>query len=137
MAYIAIVYESNIVRMIQIGDGATWTRDRAWEIRRYAVIYAPQGTTGRLKRSHKVFQNRDIFTGRFRKGFNILADARHARWVHDGTANEGRGWIRPRTKRAMRLPAGGGYPTLIRKRVRGQKPNPWLRRAGELVARRY
>lgn len=134
MAYVAVVYENNIVRLIQVGEGSTWTRQRAWEIRALAVRWAP-GRSGRLKASHKVAQNRDIYTGRFRKGFNIYADARHAAWVHGGT--EDRGWIHPTRGKAMVLPAGGGYPRLVRKRVRGQRPQPWLRDAGEFVARRY
>jgi len=141
MAYVAVVYEGNIVRLIQVGEGGIWTRERAWDVRRLAMIYAARHTrSGALVRSHKVLQNRDIYTGRFRKGFNIVAggpEAPYAPFVHGGTAGNGAGWIYPRTKKAMRLPAGGGYGPLVRKRVHGQKGDPWLREAGEAVAHRY
>jgi hypothetical protein len=136
MAYVAVVYEGNIIRLIQVGEGATWTRERAWDIRALAVLRAPM-RSGRLKSSHKVLQNRDIFTGRYRKGFNIVADARHAAWVHGGTAGGRGGWIYPRSRGAMVLPAGGGHPRLVRKRVHGQNGQPWLREAGEAIAHRY
>jgi hypothetical protein len=137
MAYVVTVYEGNIVRMIQVGDGATWTRQRAWEIRQLAVIRAPLGLTGELKAKHRVEQNRDVYTGRYRKGFNIVADARHAAAVHGGTAANGTGYIYPKTKKALAIPAGNGHGPKVVRRVRGQRANPWLRRAGETVAKRY
>lgn len=138
MAYIAIVYEGNIVRLIQVGEGAQWTLARARDTKKLAEIYASAHTrSGRLVRSHKVAQNRDIYTGRFRKGWNVYNDAPYAAAVHGGTAGKGSGYIYPKRGKAMVLPPGNGYPRLVRKRVHGQEGDAWLRDAGEAIAHRY
>jgi len=131
--YVVTVYNAAIMYLIHEGDGGRWTRQQAWDIRAAAMAFAPT-RSGRLKMSHVVEQPRDE-QGRFRKGFAIVADTGYAGWVHGGTGGRGR-IIRPRTKKAMSLPPGYGWPKVVTKRVHGQDANPWLRVAGELIAGR-
>ncbi len=131
--YTVMVFQGNIVRLIQIGDGATWIRAQAWEIRAAAVMLAPN-RTGTLAASHIVLQNRDVYTGRFQKGYSISANTYYAGWVAKGTGLYGPRHmiIKPRPpKKAFKI-RDGTKPRLIRK-SRGQRPNNWLERAARMV----
>lgn len=140
------VYDGNIVRLIQVGDGKRWIKRTAEKIEGTARLIAPR-RTGALVKSHRVQQERGP-GGRFATGFSISANTYYARWVHEGTGLFGpkRGYIYPRRGRAMVIPAhrlkfppaprrkGGEAPTrLVVKRTRGQQAKPWLQTAADTV----
>lgn len=54
--------------------------------------------------------------------------APHTLFQHEGTANDGQGYIYPRRARVLRFSPRGG-PTLYRPRVRGVKGVPFLKDA--------
>lgn len=134
MAHRVVVFEGNIARLIQVGDGKRWIKRKADKIKRTAVMIAPI-RSGRLKRSHRVDQNRDAL-GRFQTGFKISATAPHARYVHEGTT----GPIRSRSGKMLKLPGRNPRrPARWRSAastrvwsVKGQRANPWLEVAGRL-----
>lgn len=116
------------------GDVYRFMRRIGTEIKTEAEATAPVGLTGNLKRSHRLFVTPETRYGCFA---TVRNDARHASWVHNGTASNGSGYIFP--KRAARL---GPFPGLsgvliMPNKVRGQRANPWLNRAGRTVMSRY
>jgi hypothetical protein len=133
MPYRVVIFDWNIVALIQTGDGATWIRSQAWEIRRWAAVYAPN-RTNTLAGSHVVSQNRDRYTGRFQKGFTISATAYHAKFVAFGTGLYGPKHKKIVKKKSMVI-RDGRKPRFIRA-SRGQRPDNypgkiWLERAAE------
>lgn len=131
MTYHVQVLDSRIITIVQAGDGARWTRDKAKQIERRARLIAPK-RTGRLASSHVTLPTRG--SNQYHKVYRVSAQAPYSRFVHEGTHGPitGRnGWVK--------IPAGRtGAPLAARTRVmrsvRGQRPNPWLARAAMLVA---
>ncbi|QIG59043.1 hypothetical protein SEA_RUBYRALPH_35 [Microbacterium phage RubyRalph] len=134
MAYRVEVYESGFVTLIQVGDGHRWIRAKARQIENRARMIAPK-RTGRLAASHRTDQERTA-QGRYQSGFRVSATVPYAGFVHRGTGIYGpRGAriISRRGKMMGPLPgAGAGRPRFIRS-SRGQRPQPWLERAGRSV----
>lgn len=158
------VYETGLIQAFNT-DGRPWNRRVANEVMALAVATCPKGASGELERSHSVSQNRGAF-GRFTAGFNVSNDARHALWVHNGTGLYGpnhrlivpvntpqrkymhvppnmgwlwtSGWARvaPGPGGRIRL-HDSGDPFGHAESVEGQRAQPWLRRAGDVVAARH
>lgn len=96
------VYD-NVIRSHFTGDGLVKREvDRVGRrAKGLAVAHAPS-RTGTLKGSIRVTLNGA--PGRYGASFTVYADTRYASWVEEGTAENGRGWIYPRTSRVLRLP---------------------------------
>jgi hypothetical protein len=148
---VVIVFDTGIMRAMQT-DGKGWNQKVAREVQEEAELICPVGG-GVLKAKHGHTQNR--LNGSFSTGFNVYNDARHALWVHNGTGVYGPTGmpIRPRWTEKLtylHMPVGfqpAWYWTHVKKgdwdpfghkeEVDGSRGNPWLRRAGEAVARRH
>lgn len=133
------VYDNRISGLIRTGEGNRWTRGKANEIKRQAVMTVPIGRTYRLAVSHGVEQSRDAL-GRFSTGYSVYNDAPHAAFVHGGTGIHGpRGTmiIYSRPVGPIWNPAAkrGGRMVYIRS-SKGQVGQPWLREAAETVLAR-
>lgn len=134
-----VVYRRNLEAQFgRTGQGGRWIYRLGLEIEHLAESLAPI-RSGDLAGSHET---------RFLPGANqfqataqIGNNARHAEWVHRGTADQ----VGPREIAA-------GIPSVVnsvsrwsghaflkdgysRKGVRGQKANPWLDKAGVIVSR--
>lgn len=73
------------VKVMHPGSGADRNiKQRAHNVARLARAYAPQGATGRLRRSIRVSQSRDE-RGRFSFGYEVSVNVPYALYVHDGT----------------------------------------------------
>ena len=128
MSYRVQVLNSRIITIVQTGDGARWTRDKAKQTERTARTIAPK-RTGRLASSHVTLPTRG--SNQYHKVYRVSAQAPYSRFVHEGTHGPitGRnGWVK--------IPAGRSRTgrAVITRSVRGQRPNPWLARAAMLVA---
>jgi hypothetical protein len=124
------VYDSRIAsEFVPGGDVWEFNKKVTREIRDMAIVLAPMGTTGTLKRSHKM---NVLPIGSFHAQGLITNDARHASWVHEGTD----GPITTPSGGRMRFMAYYGYLTFP-KSVRGQKAQPWLIQASITVLSTY
>ncbi|ALY10563.1 hypothetical protein FDH86_gp028 [Arthrobacter phage Tank] len=105
--------------------------------------------SGELKRSLQV--NRPHSRHTLGIASLVFTRAKHALWVHDGTANAGTGYIYPKNGKYLVVPgkkggsvrggtlrkvwrngsaeATGSKPYFTTLAVRGQKPNPYLEKA--------
>jgi len=111
------------------GDVNKFVKMANREVYAEAVATAPV-RTGNLKDSHV---NAGVLVHGLRAEARVNNVSPHAEWVHDGTT----GPIGPTSHQFLKLPAGRNARGFIYLRsVRGQRANPWLRRAGEKVARR-
>lgn len=57
---------------------------------------------------------------------HVGTDVDYAKFIHDGTANNGTGWIYPRRALVLRFKPKGSSAVLFRGRVRGIKGTPFL-----------
>lgn len=134
MAYRVTVYESRWIGIVQTGDGDRWIRSKAKQIETRARVLAPK-RSGRLAASHVTLPTTG--TNQYRKVYRVAATAYYAHFVHGGTGIYGP-LGRP-IVRIMSIPAGAQRPPYQGPRVirhsRGQRPQPWLDRAGQEVAR--
>lgn len=124
-----VVYDTLIARMSLPGGAIfRWTRRRRELVEHLSIAFAPM-RSGELKASINGTYNPR--PGRFQVRMEVRASAPHALWVHEGTRGlDGRARIKPHPpNKYLRLSPGNGHPTLYRKSVRGQKANPFMRRA--------
>lgn len=136
--YRVTVYDSRISSIIKVGDGNDWLKRQATKVENMARIIAPR-SSGRLAASHRTTQNRDE-RGRYRTGFTVSADVPYARFVHEGTGIYGPLGRPVHTGRWMRIPGVNPNPnrrqgttgTVVMSH-RGQKPQPWLELAANIV----
>ncbi len=157
------INNSGLLSLIQDGEGAHWTHDKAKAIEMRARAFAPE-RTGRLKASHVTLPTTG--SNQFQKVYRISALAPYAKYVHQGTGpriyprgqylkiphsvyNTGRTpkmvTIERRTNRAGKgykretgLMASGLRARKVRgstfvRSVAGQKPQPWLLEAAASV----
>lgn len=127
------IIERNVQRMASpAGPMADMLNDVSRSASRIAKARAPV-RSGKLKRS--IMWNRAKTDGYLQLQGVLLANARHAMWVHEGTtgpirAKGGKGLRVPRNKKSMLK--GSELPNksvLYKASVRGQKANPFLARA--------
>lgn len=120
-----------------------WSHRIAAHVRGEARDLAPQPGGGRSVARHDSWATgrlvasiySDVNAEPARRDITVRVGARvpHARYVHQGTANKGTGYISSTSGRPMpitRIPFVTGYAN----RVRGQFPNPFLVDAYNLVA---
>lgn len=153
MVTIVQVYENGLVRAFS-GDAVPWGRRVTAEILAEAIALCPSGNTGVLRASHGMEQNR--IRGQFSAGFSVYNDARHAAWVHEGTGIYGprRTPIVPvntEKQKFLHLPPQYGFRWKLTTRggvpvydpndphghatsVDGDRSQPWLRTAGDVIA---
>lgn len=116
------------------GEVMTFTRRVTNQIKDAAIIEAPLGASGSIKRSHRVFVTPSTVYGCHG---TLRNDSLHGAFVHGGTAGNGAGYIFP-THGPRLGPFPGLSGTLIMPdKVRGQRANPWMRRAARQVMLRY
>lgn len=129
---VVTVYDSKVAaEFLPGGRVNSYVRKTNVAIISIARATAP-GRTGELKAKHR---NRGALKrGRFSIAGIVENYADYALWVHDGTKTP----ILPKHGKFLKLPnVGTGRGSFIFVRsVRGQRANPWLRKAGETVARR-
>jgi hypothetical protein len=127
MADVAFVVRSDGIAALMApgGDVGRWMRRKSQEVTLRARRYAP-ARTGGLRASIHTTGSRHVSP--FVVTFEVRAESDHALFVHEGT----RGPIMATHHRFMVVrPAPHSYysrPTK-RKRVRGQRSNPFLTRA--------
>jgi hypothetical protein len=97
------------------------------DVRTQARRAAPK-RSGALRRS---IQSDRIGTNQFGCRFSVYSFAPHARFVEEGTAGNGSGWIYPNSGGLRLHPPYDGYPNSVQKRVRGQEAKPFMRRGLE------
>lgn len=120
-----IVYDS-VITAWSLPGGMTW---------RYARQKAQRtGTLGRAfapKRSGQMAAGVEShYEGSTRDSVSMVVSApAPALWVHEGT----QGPIRPTAGTYLRLKPGGGYGVVYAKEVRGQRANPFLAEALDVV----
>jgi hypothetical protein len=138
------VYQKNIAALfLPSGDAGRWIHKIADEMED-AVNASTPTRSGALRthnRSERVAVGGAFFGNQYVAAYEVTNDSPYFSYVHDGT----------RSQRGVRaLPPGGpGLNTVsryagqhfgkkvMRKGVRGQKENPWLRDACVMVAMRY
>jgi hypothetical protein len=157
---VTIIFDTGLMRAVEL-DGVPWNRKIAEEIKSEAVWTCPWGSSGTLRHSHGVEQNR--VNGAFSAGFTVYNDARHAIWIHEGTGIYGpratpivpvntemrkymhipphllrNPWIwtnlRGSGKKKRSTLAADIDPWAHAESVDGNRANPWLRNAGYKVA---
>ena len=129
------IYENGLIRAVQT-DGKGWNRRVAEEVKVEAEWICPWGTSGELRHSHGIEQNR--IHGAFGTGFNVYNDARHAIWVHEGTGIYGpRGTpivpVNTPKKKYMHLPPGMGFFWSKTTKVHGGPKRKGVRRYYERI----
>jgi hypothetical protein len=129
--YKVTVYDHRFVTIVQVGDGDRWIHDTAKKIEGTARVIAPR-RTGRLASSHVTLPTRG--SNQFQKRYRVSALAPYSLYVHEGTGIYGPRRVRiqyasPVGPIAQRRP---GQPRFIRSQ-RGQRPQPWLTRAADMV----
>ncbi len=124
---------SVVYRSVQ--RAAARTRDRA----KVNLTRTGRIDTGRLRNSiayeMMVFQGRTA-GGQFASNMvsaTIGTDVEYARYIHDGTANNGTGFIYPRRAKVLRFKPRGAPGFVYARRVRGIKATPFLAEALEQV----
>lgn len=144
------VFNSRISTLFQPGgDAWGFTKDVTAEIEAAAIATCPD-KTGNLKSKH-VRGART--TGIYGCSGSVGNNASYAAFVHEGTANKGTGYIYPTRGKVLKLPVDGIYITrpdatrrhrarhngdyILRSRVRGQKPQPWISEAASIVLSRH
>lgn len=127
MPYRVVVYETQLVSLIQAGEGARWIRSKAKAIEARARVLAPR-RTGRLASSHVTLPTKG--TNQYQNVWRVSAMAPYAVYVHEGVPKR----IKPKKGRFLKVPvAPGANRFLLLKSVRGQKPQPWLEAAARDV----
>jgi len=127
-----VIYDSRIAAM-SLPGGQIWrfAYQRRTKVERLAKATAPV-RTGDLRAgiyaTYEPSKPKTVI-------MEVHSGARHSLWVHEGTAHAGMGYIRPRSAKRLILPAGYGHRRHALKKVRGQKPNPWLERSLVAVMR--
>lgn len=116
------------------GPGGGWIYRVSRDMMREAKADVPKRTRA-LMNAHSVTRERGV--NQYAATYKVSNSSEYAEYVHEGTARNGKGWIRPRGGKGLALPAGGGYGRLVLKKVRGQEANPWLDNACTRVAIRY
>jgi len=135
-----------------VGDVYAEARKIARAVEALAILTAPvgpariDGQQDKIKLSHSINLVRSGIYGT--RAF-VVNSARHAEWVHEGTANKGTGFIYP-TRNEMLGPLpflgfgpynngrrGGKPRPKYVPRVRGQAGQPWLLNAAEVVLLPY
>lgn len=138
MASRVIVYESRVISLMQVGDGARWTRGQAKDLEAAARRLAPS-RTGRLRDSHVTLPT--VGSNQYQKVYRVSAMAYYAAWVHEGTGIYGplgrpftgrNGWMKIPGVNPNSQTRGPRVGTVVRW-VQGQRPQPWLQRAADLV----
>jgi hypothetical protein len=98
------------------------------DVRTQARRAAPK-RSGALRRS---IQSDRVGTNQYGCRFSVYSFALHAKFVEEGTAGNGAGWIYPEVRDGLRVhPAWGGYPISVQPRVHGQEAKPFMRRGLE------
>lgn len=123
--YRVVIYDRNIVSLIQVGEGQRWIHSKAKAIERTARAIAPK-RTGRLAASHVTVPTRG--TNQYQKLYRISAQSYYAQWVHDGTGPR----IYPKRKRRLKVPNRGRPGFRLLPSVNGQPAKLWLARAGAM-----
>jgi hypothetical protein len=134
-AYRTVVYNSAIIALIQTGEGARWSHDKAKLIENTARRpgFSPV-RSGRLRASHVTLPG--VGTNQYQKRWAVSALAYYAAYVHQGTGIYGPrhrpiiGWQRVPWNIGGRNKPG---KTSVVYMTKGQLPNPWLLRAAESV----
>lgn len=108
-----------IYRRIEHGAGVC--RDRA----KMNLTNSRRIDTGRLRNSirYEISVTGMVMTAR------VLTDVTYAGFIHDGTANNGAGYIYPRRALVLRFKAKGSGAVVFAPRVRGIKGTPFLQDA--------
>lgn len=104
-----------------------WARQRAVRVERLAKANV-HSRTGELARSIHV--DYEVAPPK-QTVMNVYADAEHGLYVHEGT----HGPIYPTLGKYLKLPPWGAYGTVWAKSVRGQRANPFLADALDVVIR--
>jgi len=125
MAYRVVVFDRNIVSLVQTGQGARWIHRKAKDVESTARRLAPK-RSGRLAASHVTLPTRG--SNQYQKVYRVSAQAYYAAWVHQGTT----GPIRPRIKRKLKVPNRGRPGFRLLPSVNGQPAKLWLARAGAM-----
>lgn len=126
------VHRKNIITMVQVGDGARWTRGEAKEVERFARMYSP-ARTGFLRDSHVTLPTRG--SNAYEKKYRITAQARYSAFVALGTGVHGPLRRPIRSDKGMGpIPGHGGRRPKYIWHSKGQRPNDWLERAAASVA---
>lgn len=133
------IYDKQIADLFAPGHSAYRFGQRVSnQIKRTAERTAPRGSLPRpgqkvLARSHNAYSRGGRASLQSR--WVISNTARHAEWVHEGTT----GPITPKASSHLVFRAGGkrGNNLVRVTSVAGQKANPWLQRAANIVNARY
>lgn len=131
VVYDVDVYRLQLARMyVPGGEAYRWLDRVRLSMHRACVAGAPM-RSGELKGAHRSFIRG---FNQYRARAQIVNDAEHALWVHEGTT----GPIFPKKGKFLYLPAGGGHPKKrLRYPVPGQDANPWIDDACSRIARRH
>lgn len=133
MADVEIVIYDSAIAAMSLPGGSVWkfAHQRRTRVERIAKSTAPVRTGDLRAGIYATFEPA--------KPKNVIMEvhsgAGHSLWVHEGTKNNGLGYIRPRNAKRLILPAGYGHRRHSLKKVHGQRANPWLRRALQEVMR--
>lgn len=135
-SYRVNVYNSQIHGLFMPGGEVNdWTSDITTKVKARAIIKsATFNRSGHLTASHR---RSVVPSGIYGVRGYVENTASYALYKHNGTAENGAGYIYPTRKKRLKLKTGNGYRASYQRRVSGQVGDPWLLEAGNEVLLRY